>query len=218
MNYRVAIFDLDDTLYPSSTGLFTEIKRRIRGFIQNQLNLSEAAAVELQQRYINQYGSSLGGLIATGQAEEDTLLRAVFDIPVSRFLRPNPALLQALESLPVRKVIFTYAPREFVSDVLRTLAVEFQFEDVYDCRRMGFHSKSDPATYRDLLGKLEVSGTECLLFDDSLPNLHTAIALGVTAIWIKSEGVDEAEVPEFVFLHAPDVVTAIHWLLHNRHL
>ena len=45
------IFDLDDTLYPSSEEIFNQMAKRIKSFIMQALNVGEEEAFEIQKEY-----------------------------------------------------------------------------------------------------------------------------------------------------------------------
>ena len=50
------IFDLDNTLYPSSCRLFDQIHARMTGFIADRLGLSLEAALMVQKSYFASTG------------------------------------------------------------------------------------------------------------------------------------------------------------------
>ena len=57
------IFDLDNTLYPSTCNLFAEVDRRMGEFIARYLGVPFAQARHLQKSYYHQFGTTLSGLM-----------------------------------------------------------------------------------------------------------------------------------------------------------
>ncbi|HYN37790.1 MAG TPA: pyrimidine 5'-nucleotidase, partial [Rhodospirillales bacterium] len=57
------VFDLDNTLYPASINLFSQIDERMRGYIATFLGLDLDEAYRLQKQYFHEFGTSLRGLM-----------------------------------------------------------------------------------------------------------------------------------------------------------
>lgn len=57
------IFDLDNTLYPAKTDLFSQVDVRIRDFIADFLDMEKDAAYKLQKEYFREYGTTMRGLM-----------------------------------------------------------------------------------------------------------------------------------------------------------
>ena len=193
MGFECVIFDLDETLYPRQAGLMQEIGRRIERWVQETLHLAPEEAAALRQDYLRRYGTTLAGLLAEGKVDADAYLAYVHDIPVERWLRPNPALARMLDTIPLRKVVFTNATAEHARRVLKALGVADRFEDVIGIREVGLRSKPHPASYRAVLDRLGVPGAACILVDDRPINLRSAKGLGMTTVLVDGapeEGVD----------------------------
>ena len=62
MRFSTLFFDLDDTLYPASTGLWHAIKERMNMFMHERLCLPEAEIPALREQYFKTYGTTLRGL------------------------------------------------------------------------------------------------------------------------------------------------------------
>jgi putative hydrolase of the HAD superfamily len=188
------IFDLDETLYPRSAGLFDVISRRITHWVQRELGLTSGEAAALRQVYLRQHGTTLGGLIANQQVGDvESYLAFVHDVPVERYIGLNPALATMLAAIPLRKVIFTNATAEHGRRVLRALGVGDQFERLVGARETGLVNKPRPEAYHKLLLLLQARGPDCILVDDRAVNLRPAKALGMTTVLVDSapdEGVD----------------------------
>lgn len=185
MTIRAMLFDLDNTLYPATSGVMQSIDRRIGEYVQQRLGVSEAEALQIRRHYYATYGTTLRGLQQNHyDVETDEYLRFVHDIAIEEFLKWDGALDAALERLPVTKVIFTNSPREHAERVLRALGLAHHFARMFDLRYFNFIGKPDPACYQHILDELGVTGAEALLLEDTAHNLDPAKALGMTTILI----------------------------------
>jgi putative hydrolase of the HAD superfamily len=185
MPIRVVLFDLDNTIYPASSGIMQHIDRRIGEYVQQHLGLSETAAHELRRFYFTTYGTTLRGLQAHYQnIEPEHYLRFVHDIAIEALLEYDAALDAALARLPTRKAIFTNAPLEHAERVLGALELAHHFERIFDLRCFQFAPKPHPSCYQYVLNELGIDGTEALLLEDSPRNLPPAKVLGITTLLI----------------------------------
>jgi putative hydrolase of the HAD superfamily len=180
------LIDLDDTLYPAETGLFSHVSRRITARIADTLGLSEDEARVVQRRLWRTYGTSLRGLIVEHGVDPEPFLADVHDVPVESILAPDPALRDVLGALPGELHVFTNGPSEFARRVLARLGVEDLFAGVFDIRHAEFVPKPDPHPYRRALAALGVEGRRVAMVDDAPQNLLAARPFGVWTAWLRS--------------------------------
>ncbi|MEP7028440.1 MAG: pyrimidine 5'-nucleotidase [Candidatus Eisenbacteria bacterium] len=180
------LFDLDDTLYPASTGLFAHVSRRITRRIADALHVSEDEARIVQRGLWRKYGTSLRGLQVEHGLDPEPFLADVHDVPVEEILTPDPALSVMLGALPGDRHVFTNGPSEFVARVLARLGVTERFTRVFDIRHAEFVPKPDPHPYERVLGALEAPPNAIVMVDDSPQNLAQARALGMWTVWLRS--------------------------------
>ena len=186
--FRFLIFDLDETLYPRNAGLMQEIGVRINRYLIENLHLPQDQANELRQRYYNQHGTALRGLVVERpDVDPEDYLHYVHDIRLSDYIRPDPVLGAMLRSLPLNKVIFTNATVEHAQNVLNILGIADQFADIIDVRRVEYVSKPNVGAYERLLDILQARGDECILIEDAARNLLPGRGLGMTTILVDSE-------------------------------
>src|SRR4030043_1126372 len=57
MHFRSLFFDLDDTLYPASSGLWDAIRIRMNEYMQRLIDLPIGEIVKLRQGYLEKYGT-----------------------------------------------------------------------------------------------------------------------------------------------------------------
>ena len=182
------LFDLDDTLYPASTGLFRQVSKRITERIAFLLGISDTEARVLQRQYWLQYGTSLRGLILHHGVDPEPFLAYVHDVPVASFLHADDELRAMLLRLGGRRHVFTNSPQEYAARVLDALGVADLFDNVFDIRHSGFCPKPDPGAYGRVLAALGRLPAQCLLVDDAPPNLVAARACGFKTVWLCSPG------------------------------
>ena len=57
------IFDLDNTLYPHDTNLFSQIDVRMTAYVEQLLNVPRDEARKVQKDFYQRYGTTLKGLM-----------------------------------------------------------------------------------------------------------------------------------------------------------
>ncbi|KAJ0083242.1 hypothetical protein Patl1_31312 [Pistacia atlantica] len=129
--YDCLLFDLDDTLYPLSSGLSLEVTKNIREYMFQKLGLEESKVPELCISLYKLYGTTMAGLRAIGyNFDYDDFHSFVHGRLPYNMLRPDPVLRNLLLSLPIKKVIFTNADKNHASRVLSKLGLEDCFERI----------------------------------------------------------------------------------------
>jgi len=203
MKPTTLLIDLDDTLYPASCGLWAAIRARITLYVAQRLSLPLDQASALQHNLFRQYGTTLRGLQAVYQIDENEYLAFVHDVSLDQYIGPDPYLRRVLQALPQRKVIFTNADANHVGRVLRARRLEGCFERVFDIHSFAPYCKPMPEAFQVCLRQLAAAPQDCILVDDSLPNLVTAKSLGLSTVWISSDGpapVADAVIPDISHL------------------
>lgn len=185
MTIRVILFDLDNTLYPASSGVMARIDQRIGEYVEQRLGITGEEALVLRRTYCETFGTTLRGLLHHyGDIPTDEYLDFVHNIEIEELLRFDAALDAALAALAVPKIIFTNSPREHAERVLKALGLRHHFERVFDLRHFNLIGKPDPAAYQQVLDYAGVPGSAALLMEDSAHNLPPAKALGMTTMLI----------------------------------
>ena len=86
MTISTILFDLDNTLYPASSGLMKGVDTRITEYVQNLLGLDLEAAQTLRKQYFTQYGTTLRGLECHHAVDPEDYLAYVHDLAIETFL------------------------------------------------------------------------------------------------------------------------------------
>jgi putative hydrolase of the HAD superfamily len=186
MNYQSSetwLFDLDNTLYPSDSGLFDQIRARIADFLVRRCGVAEASLTATQQRYRNEFGSTLAGLMAKKQTEPEPFLSFVHDVDYG-VIDANPALARALAGLSGRRYIFTNGSTEHAKNVLDRLGIADLFDDVFDIVRAGYVPKPKPEPYDRIVSDFELVPHETVFVEDMARNLAPAKSRGMTTVLV----------------------------------
>lgn len=207
------IFDLDNTLYPSTCNLFAQVEALIGKFIEKFLGLDPVAARQLQKRYYREHGTTLNGLMRHHGCPPEDFLDFVHQIDLSA-VEPSPALGAALGRLPGRKLIFTNGSMRHAENVLNRLGVAHHFEDIFDIVAAEYRPKPEPETYASMLKRHGVDPRAASMFEDLPRNLVPAHALGMTTVLVKSdaEWAQDDSTGDHIHHVAEDLVT---WLEAN---
>jgi len=216
--YEAILFDLDDTLYPLSSGLAAACRRNIEAYMVQKLGIDIHEVPALCTRLYKTYGTSMAGLWAEGcRFDQDDFHRFVHGRLPYELLRPDPFLRNLILSMPQRKFIFTNADEVHAEIVLKKLGLEDCFEGVICFETINRHpefakdqhSDSDAAASQPLivckpsqeamrrailLAKVDPAKT--LYFDDSVRNIAGGKAAGLHTVLVgnsvKCEGADHA--------------------------
>ena len=186
------LFDLDNTLYPRSMGIFDLVIERIRNYMEVRMGFDKELARSLRQEYLRRYGSTMRGLMIHHHLNADDFLEYVHDVGVESRLSSNPGLHELLASIPVEKGIFTSGHKPHAQRVLRCLGVERYFPQIFDIIFTGFIPKPNPEPYRQILEHLSLDGRDCMMIEDLPANLKPAKDLGMTTVLVgpAMQGID----------------------------
>ncbi|MCI0520113.1 MAG: pyrimidine 5'-nucleotidase [Chloroflexi bacterium] len=189
MKYSTLFFDLDDTLYPSTTGLWEAIRERMNRYMVEAMGLPAEDVPAIRRFYYETYGSTLRGLQKHYLVDADEYLAYVHDLPIEQFVPPDPALRALLLSLPQRRFIFTNADADHAARVMAALGVADCFAQVIDVRALKFYCKPEPAAYHAAMTLAgESDPARCVYLDDSRRNLAPAHQMGFTTLLVGADG------------------------------
>ncbi|MFN8505749.1 pyrimidine 5'-nucleotidase [Kouleothrix sp.] len=205
MPLSTVLFDLDNTIYPASSGLMKGIDSRINEYVKNLLDLDDARALQLRKQYYVEYGTTLHGLQLHHRVDPDDYLAFVHDVAIEAFLASDAELDHLLSELRAGKAIFTNAPASYARRVLAVLGIERHFSHVFDIHYSGLRPKPDPAAYQAVLGALGIEGSAAMLVEDTAKNLPPARALGMTTVLVGEADERAAALADYV---VPDVLAA----------
>jgi putative hydrolase of the HAD superfamily len=193
MPYSTLFFDLDDTLYPATSGLWEAIRDRMSRYMWERLNLPKEEVPELRKYYFETYGTTLRGLQIHHGVDADEYLSYVHDLPLQSYIQPDPGLRKMILSLSPRRWIFTNADDHHAQRVLAELGLGDCFSGIIDIRAIQFACKPEIVAYQRAMALAgEVEPSRCVLLDDSPRNLAPAREMGFFTILIGSGKPDPA--------------------------
>ena len=122
---RVWIFDLDNTLHDARVHIFPSMHEQINAYLRKYFQVDAAGADAMRQNFWRTYGTTLNGLMRHHGADPRHFLRETHVFPelADMVVREN-ALKHALRLLGGTKLIFSNAPRHYVTEVLRAMAIQ----------------------------------------------------------------------------------------------
>jgi putative hydrolase of the HAD superfamily len=181
------IFDLDNTLHDATPHIFPHINRSMTAYLQQHLQLDEAAANTLRLHYWYRYGATLSGLMRHHGTDPEHFLWHTHQFPeLSRMVLRVPRLRHVLKALPGKKVVFSNAPQHYVHAVLKLLRVDDLFDDVMAVEHTRYRPKPDNFGFIRLLRRHRIRAAQCVMIEDSLENLHAAKRLGMRTVWVNT--------------------------------
>jgi putative hydrolase of the HAD superfamily len=184
------VFDLDNTLYPASCGLFPQVQERMNEYICSRLGVSLDEAKSLRAQYFREHGTTMHGLMAVHRVDPHEFMAFVHDVDLS-CVPSNPMLVAALRGLSGRKLVYTNGSVPHAENLLKHLGVSDLFHDIFDIVASDFTPKPSALPFREFVRRYGVEPTRALMVEDMAKNLAPAAELGMTTAWVKT-GVDWA--------------------------
>ena len=181
----VWVFDLDNTLYPPSCNLFSQIDVKMRAFISELLQVDGDEAYRLQKQYYRDHGTTLSGLMKIHGIKPEKFLSFVHDIDVS-VVPPNEALADALQRLPGRRLVFTNGTVAHATRVLDRIGIHDHVEEIFDIVHADFIPKPRLETFERFVAKHAIEPKRAAMFEDLDRNLAPAHELGMTTVLVRS--------------------------------
>ncbi|HEX3676567.1 MAG TPA: pyrimidine 5'-nucleotidase [Sphingomicrobium sp.] len=177
------IFDLDNCLYPASTGLFELIDERMGIYIERLLDCDPEEARRVQKAHFHEHGTTLAGLMKEHGVDPHDFLTDVHDIALDR-VQCDERLVRLLPRLPGRRFVFTNGDAPYARRVLDRIGISHHFDELHDIHASSYRPKPDPHGYELLCERFGIDPGRALLVDDMVQNLAPAKALGMATIWV----------------------------------
>ncbi len=188
MKLTTIFFDLDDTLYPASSGLWPIIRNRIGAYMVERLGIPEKEMPFIRKQLFEEYGTTLRGLQLTCQVDVPDFLAYVHDVNLSEYIQPDPVLKAVLDKVEARKLIFTNADKNHARRVLKVLQLENYFEDIIDVVALNPYCKPmAPAFDFALKSTGETDPSCCVMIDDISRTTRAAREFGMFSLLFGSK-------------------------------
>jgi putative hydrolase of the HAD superfamily len=213
------IFDLDNTLYPSSTRLFDLIDARMSAYVQRLLGCDPVEAKRVQKGYFRDHGTTLAGLMKHHGVDPHHFLDDVHDIALDR-VAPDDHLAAALRRLPGRRFVFTNGNDAYAERVLAAIGIGEDFHGLIDIHACDYRPKPDPHGYQLMIDRFAIDPARAVLVEDMAKNLKPAKALGMTTVWVDngSDHGNHLHDPAAIDLEITDVADWLTDLLETAHV
>ncbi|KAG0380282.1 hypothetical protein BGX24_009193 [Mortierella sp. AD032] len=188
---RVFFFDIDNCLYPKTSGIPHLMKARIEQYFRDS-GIPHTEVERLAHRYYVDYGLAIRGLI-----EKHPDIKVDGGLPLEKLLTPNPDLRTMIESMKVgKKWLFTNAGENHARRVIRILGLEGLFYGMTFCNYLEpqFVCKPDRKSFTKAMREAQVEDPSlCFFADDSAPNIEMAVKMGWTAVHVVEKFKDPTE-------------------------
>ncbi|QIL01659.1 pyrimidine 5'-nucleotidase [Sphingomonas sinipercae] len=193
------IFDLDNCLYPASTGLFALIDERMGAYIQRLLGCDPVEARRVQKGHFHKHGTTLAGLMEEHGVDPHDFLDDVHDIALDR-VSEDRRLAAALDRLPGRKFVFTNGDGPYARRVLEAIGIHGHFDELHDIHASELRPKPNRHGYDLICARYAIDPAAALMVEDMAQNLKPAKDLGMTTVWVDngSERGSHGYTPEHV--------------------
>jgi putative hydrolase of the HAD superfamily len=177
------IFDLDNTLYPASANLFSQIDAKMGAYIQTLLGVDATEAYRIQKDLYHSHGMTLPGLMAQHGVDPHHFLESVHAVNID-VVAPHPELAELIGRLPGRKFVFTNADAPYATRVLARLGLSESFDALHDIHALDYVPKPQAPAYASLCATHGIDPTKAVFVEDLARNLVPAKAIGMTTVWI----------------------------------
>ena len=172
------LIDLDNTVYPEDSKIFSQIDFRMKSFISLHLNLSFDEAYDLQKKYFLKHGTTLRGLMMYHNINPNEFLKYVHDIDLG-CIKENQDLKKRLQNYKGKKIIFTNGTLEHAQNVLKRMRLDKYIDFIFDIVDAAFIPKPNIITYEKVISKYDLDIKRTVMIDDIPNNLKTAKKLGI---------------------------------------
>ena len=177
------VFDLDNTLYHPSAGLFALMDTRLREYVGRVTGLDGAAALALAHDYWREHGSTLAGLMLHHDVDPMEFLADMHDIDITH-LRPDRALAMAITALPGRRIVYTNGSHNHAKRVLAARGLTHAFDAVYGVEHADFKPKPQPAAFDAVFARDGITPQRAAMFEDEARNLAIPHARGMRTVHV----------------------------------
>lgn len=179
------LIDLDETVYPSSSGIWPIFRQRLDLYLRDYLGFAPEIIPELRNRLYNTYGTTLRGLQIEYAVDAEEYLEFVHDAPLEDYLNFDHALVQTLAMYPQPKYIFTNASQKHAERILELMGLETLFSGIIDVQAIAPYCKPNREAFQIAMALIgETDPARYLFIDDTSSNLVTAREMGMHVVLV----------------------------------
>ena len=183
------LFDVDQTLYPASSLVETEMVRRINNFIAEYLEISLEEALSLRTNRDKKYNSTLEWLRGTkGLDNAEPFFSAIHPVDFENYFPKNPALASLLSRITVPCSIFTNSWQKHAENILKYLEISRYFSNIFDIYFNNYFGKPHISAFTNILDFLGLEASKVLYIDDRQKFTDIFYSLGGNVILVDELG------------------------------
>ncbi len=174
------LFDVDNTIYPASSGIGLEMIRRMNIFVSGLLNVSVTEAAEMRRdRDPSLYDSTLSWLMKKYRfTDTESFFSAIHPFDFENYFPKNPLLSEMMENLPIPCSILTNSSAEHAINVTDYLEITPYFENIFDLKFNNFNGKPDKYAFQNVLDFIGKTAENVLFIDDIPRSLESFKNMG----------------------------------------
>lgn len=192
MQFEALFFDLDGTLYPHGSGIWTAISVRMNTYMHEKLGIPVDEVSAIREEYFHKFGTTLRGVQNNYEIDSDEYLNYVHDIPVHEFLKRDEKLLQILKSNKLPKWIVTNSDQNHSERVLSALGIANQFEGIIGMRKTNFIPKPNLSFFEAASKISGFNNPQSIVFFDDIPkNIVAGNKYGYKSVIVGKNGTKE---------------------------
>jgi putative hydrolase of the HAD superfamily len=180
------VFDLDNTIYPARTNLFSRVSVRITDFVAAHYKVHADEARVIQKDLFHRYGTTMRGMMTEENIAPKLYLDFVHDIDLSD-LDHDLELDRMLTALPGRKHIFTNGTVPHAENILSAYGLRHHFDQIFDIVAADYVPKPERRTFERFLAQTGIDPCGAVMIEDMAANLQPAAALGMRTVWLSTD-------------------------------
>jgi len=221
MDVELLLFDIDDCMYPMSSG-FSDHRNGevVCSYMVEKLGFeSHEAAKALRDEYFQRYHSTMKGLtIATdeGRLPKPFVPHELGEYwaeycDFEKYVQPDSAFKEAVQSLRdeagLKLAAFTNSPRQYALRCIEQMGLSELFPEgqVFAVEDVMPACKPEPAAFQAVLSALGVAPEATVMFEDSMKNIRACKALGMQTVLVdETSGIAGGEAALLADIPSPD--------------
>lgn len=191
---EVIFFDLDNTLYPNSSGIDFVWKQLCMQYIQQTVGVSSQEAIQLTSQYHLEFGLTIKGLVKHHSICPIEFTNFIENgLPYEERIQQDSELEHLLTRLKCKKWIFTNANINHTRKTLSLLGVLHLFDGVtsLDLEDPHLRCKPDSSFFDQAMQEAQVTDpSRCVFVDDSINNIRAAKQFGWNTVFVNEDGIE----------------------------
>jgi len=215
-NIKYWIFDIDDTLYPKSTGLNKQIQDSMINYISNYFKIPWSEASQLCISYYKKYGTTITGLMNTTDINPRRFVNETHRYLDLSCIQANPLLAKALSEIKAKKYVFTNGSFGHGLRVSKKLGIEQHINGFFGTQSANFIPKPDPRAFEEFFNRYNIDPKEAIFFDDSKANHETISKMGTKTVWVTEDDQLNEELPEYVDYQTSDITSWLDYFANTK--